>query len=165
MLKSKMEDDKMLNRKYLNRLHLKLQKDIDNSDWNEKEKKYEKGKLNKLFRGMIRKEQLDNHYVSLAHEIKSYEFLKNLGNVQKAIDSKSEEGPDFTIGDYKIECVACSPGETLGILEKYRLTDYRKSGLFDYNKKLEILLPRMTSSLNEKVEKLNKYINKRNCSK
>ena len=153
----------MLNRKYLNKFHLKLKNYIDNSNWNEKEKKYEKMKLNQLFREMTRKEQLDNHYISLAHEIKSYEILKNLGKVKKAIDSKNEEGPDFTIGDYRIECVASSPGETLEVLEKYRLTDYRKSGVFDYNKKLEILLPRMTSSLNEKVNKFNTYIDKRNC--
>ena len=69
-------------------------------------------------------------------KLKVMSFLKNLGKVKKAMDSKSEEGPDFTIGDYRIECVACSPGETLEFLEKYRLTDYRKSGVFDYNKKV-----------------------------
>ena len=50
----------MLNRKYLNEIHLKLKKYIDNSNWNEKEKMHEKNKLNQLFRKMTRKEQLDN---------------------------------------------------------------------------------------------------------
>ena len=71
-----MESNRMLNRKYWNSIHLKLLKQINNSDWNEKEKKSKKEKLNRLFKKMLEKEMLNNEYISLAHEIKSYDFLK-----------------------------------------------------------------------------------------
>ena len=148
----------MLNRKYWNSIHLKLLKQINNSDWNEKEKKSKKEKLNRLFKKMLEKEMLNNEYISLAHEIKSYDFLKLFGKVHKANDSKSQAGPDFTVGDYRIECVACSPGKTEDMLEKYQLTEYRKSIVSDYRKLLEILLPRITSSFGEKVNKFNSYL-------
>lgn len=151
----------MLNRKYLNQYHIKLIKLIDSSDFNIKEKEYRKIKLNKLFREMLKQEQINNHYISLAHEIKSYKFLKQFGIIQIALDSNNEEGPDFTLGEYKIECVSCSPGKITEKLEKYRLTDYRKSGVFDYNKELEILLPRITTALDEKSRKFSNYISKR----
>ena len=159
------EETKMLDSKYWNSVHLKLLKIIGNSDWIEKEKKFEKEKLNRLFRNMQKEGQLNNQYISLAHEIKSYNFLKIFGNVEKAIDSNNTTGPDFTLGNYKIECVACSPGETKDLLEKYQLTEYRKSVTQDYKRMQEIILPRITSSLKYKVNKFNIYLQKRNCKK
>lgn len=156
----------MINEKYFEDINNKLINILDNSDLNVKEIKTRKEKLNKKLMNMIEKEKIDNHYVSLAHEIKSYQFLKKYGCLQIAIDSNSEVEPDFKLNNYKIECVCCSSGETdKNGLENYRLSENRKSMIVDYNKLLEILLPRITQELCIKSKKLKKYIDNRNSEK
>ena len=68
----------MINEKYFKEINQKLINILDNSNLNQKEIKTRKEKLNKRLANMISKKKIDNHYVSLAHEIKSYEILKNM---------------------------------------------------------------------------------------
>ena len=152
----------MINEKYFKEINQKLINILDNSNLKQKEIKTRKGKLNKRLADMISKKEIDNHYVSLAHEIKSYEMLKNYGNLKMATDSNSETGPDFRLNNYSIECVSCSSGDTTkNGLENYRLNENRKSMIVDYNKLLEILLPRITQELVEKSKKIKTYIDTR----
>ena len=83
-----------------------------------------------------------------------------------ARDSNSETGPDFRLNNYSIECVCCSSGDTnKNGLENYRLNENRKSLVVDYNKLLEILLPRITQELVVKSQKLKEYIDTRYSKK
>lgn len=153
----------MINEKYFKEINQKLIDILDNSNLNQKEIRIRKEKLNKKLINMINKKEIDNHYVSLAHEIKSYDFLKKYGNLKMAQDANSEAGPDFRLNNYNIECVCCSSGDTSkNGLDNYRLNENRKSMIVDYNKLLEILLPRITQELVVKSQKLKKYINDRN---
>lgn len=77
----------MINEKYFEDINKKLINILDNSDLNTKEIRTRKEKLNKKLMDMIVKKEIDNHYVSLAHEIKSYQFLKKYGCLKMAIDS------------------------------------------------------------------------------
>lgn len=156
----------MINVQYFNEINKKLISILDNSDLDKKEIKTRKEKLNGKLRNMIDKKYIDNHYVSLAHEIKSYQFLKKYGCLKMARDSNSEVGPDFRLNNYKIECVSCSSGDIKNNgLENYRLNEKRKSMVVDYNKVLEILLPRITQELFCKSEKIKKYIDNRDSKK
>lgn len=156
----------MINVQYFKEINEKLINILDNSNLDKKEIRTRKEKLNKKLNDMIDKKEIDNHYVSLAHEIKSYQFLKEYGCLQMARDSNSEVGPDFKLNNYKIECVCCSSGETdKNGLENYRLSENRKSMIVDYNKLLEVLLPRITQELCTKSKKLKEYIDNRNSEK
>lgn len=68
----------MINEKYFEDINKKLINILDNSDLNTKEIRTRKEKLNKKLMDMIVKKEIDNHYVSLVHEIKSHQFLKNM---------------------------------------------------------------------------------------
>ena len=152
----------MLNRSYFYGLHADLLKIIRNSTMDKKEKNYRVKKANEKLKLMLKTEKIDNHYYSLAHELKSYELLKNFGQPEITCDSRNRKGPDIRLNTYHIECVCCSPGKAISELEKYRLNEYRRSVVFDYNKKMEIILPRITSALGEKRDKFEKYIKDRN---
>lgn len=156
----------MINEKYFKETNEKLLKILDNSDLIPKEIKDKKQKLNTSLNDMINKQEIENKYVSLGHEIKSYDFLKKYGNLKMARDTISEAGPDFKLNNYRIECVSCSSGDTnINGLENYRLNENNKSIIVDYNKLLEILLPRITQELKDKSETFRSYIDSRNCKK
>lgn len=156
----------MINTLYFERINKKLINMLDNSDLSIKEIKTRKEKLNKRLNDMVDDGRIDNSYMSLAHEIKSYQFLRNYGNLRMSEDSNSEKGPDFKLNNYRIECVCCSSGviEKNG-LNNYRLNESRKIMVVDYNKVKEILLPRITQELFQKSKKFNDYIDDRNNKK
>lgn len=156
----------MINEKYFKEINKKLINILDSSNLIEKEVEDKKEKLNKRLKDMISAQKIDNHYASLAHEIKSYSFFNKYGNLKMARDTNSETGPDFKLNQYRIECVCCSSGDTQkNGLEKYRFSENRKSIVIDYNKLLEILLPRITMELVIKSQKLKEYIDNRSNKK
>ena len=156
----------MINENYFKELNKELINILDNSNLIPKEKTFRKRNLNLKLLNMLNDKKIDNHYLSLAHEIKSYDFLKKYGCIKMAEDSKNQTGPDFKINNYNIECVCCSSGQTnKNGLDNYRFSENRKSMLIDYNKLLEILLPRITQELNEKSKKFQNYIDKRYITK
>ena len=150
----------MINEKYFKETNEILVEILDNSNLITKEIEDKKNKLNVRLKAMLTNKKIDNHYCSLAHEIKSYDFLKKYGSPTMAKDTKSEKGPDFKLNNYNIECVCCSSGDvSKNGLENYRLNENQKSLVYNYNELLEILLPRMTQELNVKSDKFKKYIN------
>ena len=152
----------MVNIKNFNNLHIKLINIIKNSNILEKEKNYRLKNLNRNLEFMIKQHKIKTEYYSLAHELKSYEFFKNYGQIKLAYDSSNEAGPDIKLNNYYIECVCSTSGTVIDKLEKYQLNDYRNEIIYDYDKLLELVLPRLTGSLNEKSYKFKKYINNRN---
>ena len=156
----------MINEKYFNETNEKLINILDNSDLIPKEIRDKKQRLNGSLKDMINKQEIDNQYVSLGHEIKSYDFLKRYGDLRMARDTISNPGPDFKLNNYWIECVSCSSGDTnVNGLDNYRLDENNKSIIVDYNKLLEILLPRITQELKDKSETFRSYIDSRNYKK
>ena len=102
----------MINENYFKELNKELINILDNSNLIPKEKTFRKRNLNLKLLNMLNDKKIDNHYLSLAHEIKSYDFLKKYGCIKMAEDSKNQTGPDFKINNYNIECVCCSSGQT-----------------------------------------------------
>lgn len=118
-----------------------------------------KNSINKKYADLIRVNNITKDYITHAHEIKSYQFLKKYGLVSVAKDSKSAKGPDFKLLKYHIECVCCTSGDTTkNGLDNYRLTAERTSIVYDTNKKNDVFYSRITQSLNEKCQKFRKYI-------
>lgn len=103
----------MLNRSYFYGVHADLIGIIKNSSMDQKEKNYRLRKANEKLKTMLKEERIDNHYYSLAHELKSYELLKKFGEPEIAFDSRSKKGPDIRLNNNNIECVCCSPGKTM----------------------------------------------------
>ena len=153
----------MINKKFFRDTNKMLIDILNASNLEANEIEDKKNKLNNWLNEMINTNSINNHYYSLAHEIKSYDFLEKIGNLVMAKDTRNEKGPDFRLNNYKIECVCCSSGDIDNNgLENYRLSEKQKELVFDYNKLLEILLPRVTQALKEKSDKFRKYINDRN---
>lgn len=123
---------------------------LDTSLIDQKEKDYRKNTLLNVYNKMKRENKIYNRYYELSHEIRSLEFLEFYGNVQIANDRKSKEaGCDFLFDcNYQIECVCSSSGnEKINGLDKFH-----GSGVFDYNKKENIILTRFTKSIDDKVK-------------
>lgn len=122
---------------------------IDSSNLNEKEKRYRKKILNETYSNMIKNEVIDNKYYALSHEIKSLKLLSSLKNCTITNDHNGKPGCDFKINDnYNIECVSCTPGDE----EKNGYDKFYGSGVFDYNKKENIILTRILQALDKKKE-------------
>ncbi len=121
---------------------------IQNSSINKEEKKYRETQLLNIYYKMKEKNEIDNRYYNLSHEIRYLEFLSHYGNLKIANDRKSESGCDFLLNDqYQIECVCSSSGD-----EKANGFDkFYGNGIFDYNEKENIILTRLTNSINEKL--------------
>lgn len=162
IIRLKNKGNNMINKKLFLNLNKTLIDILNDSNLDVNEIEDKKNKLNDWLNEMINTNKLNNYYYSLAHEIKSYKFLEKMGNLVMAKDTRNEKGPDFRLNNYKIECVCCSSGDVDNNgLENYRLNENQKEVVFDYNKLLEILLPRITQALNEKSDKFRKYINDR----
>lgn len=128
---------------------------IDSYITNVKEKEYRKEKLLKTYNKMMELDYIDTKYYDLAHEIKSLEFLSKYPNLKISNDHKSKSGCDFKIyNNYNIECVSSSSGNE----RKNGLYKFHGSGIFDYNKKENIILTRLTSSIDEKTDFYYKHI-------
>lgn len=120
---------------------------LDSSDINDKEKKYRKDKLLNVYKKMLDNNYIDYKYFDIAHEIKSLQFLSQYPNLSIANDRKSKAGCDFSIyNTYYIECVSCSSGNE----SKNGLDKFRGTGIFDYGKKENIILTRLSQALQEK---------------
>lgn len=120
---------------------------LNSSNIESKEKEYRKNELLKVYNKMKKNNNIDNKYYNKSHEIRSLEFLKKYDKLQIAQDHLSKSGCDFKIYDnYEVECVCSSTGnEKLNGLDKFC-----GSGVFDYNKKEQIILTRLTQSIREK---------------
>ena len=153
---------KVTNNDYSPVYHSKLIDMIKNSDWVEKEKVHRINKLNEEFNKIQLDGKITSRYNSLAHEIKSYEFLKKFGKPEIALDSKHTKGPDIKLRNYRIECVSCSAGAVKDEFEKDHLNENKKFTVYDYTQKLRFLLPRLTNSLKAKSDIFKKYIDDRN---
>ena len=111
------------------------------------EKEYRKKELIKVYNKMDQTKKIDNKYFDLSHEIRSIEFLSKYPNMTIAQNHLSKSGCDFTIyNNYCVECVCSSSGDE----EKNGLDKFHGSGMFDYTKKREIMLTRLTSSIYDK---------------
>jgi hypothetical protein len=102
----------------------------------------------------------NDRYFSLAHEIKSFYFLRQFGNIVIAQDSKNEVGCDCTLMDYyQIECICCSGGEHTDdinfIEQSLENADYCFG---DYNESFYLL--RLTNSIDKKLGFYNAHIEK-----
>ena len=90
---------------------------------------------------------VSDRYYNLAHEIKSFLFLRDFGSVKIAEDSKHSSGCDCILDDkYQIECVCCSAGEKSAGLHELCVENV----LVDYAKKEKILHCRLTSVIKAK---------------
>ena len=120
---------------------------LDNSNIPQKEKNYRKNELLKVYNDMTKNNIIDNRYYNISHEIRSLEFLEQYPNMIIAQDHLSESGCDFKIYDnYLVECVCSSSGNE----KKNGLDQFHGSGMFDYRRKEQIILTRLTQSLKEK---------------
>lgn len=146
----------MIDKKFWGNENHKAMELLETMEIPDKEKLYRKRRINLKFHEMLSKNEISVLYFSLLHELYSYNFLKNYGFVNIALDCNHDEGPDFKLKDYYIECVCSSQGDIKANgLEQYdNIID-----VFNYNKLLNILYPRITSSLNEKANIFKKYIN------
>ena len=132
-----------------------LLKILDNSDISPQEIEYRKNELLKIYNDMVKKNVIDNRYYNISHEIRSLEFLSKYPNMMMAQDHLSKAGCDFQIyNNYLVECVCSSSGEE----ENNGLDKFHGSGVFDYGKKEQIILTRLTQSLLEKKDFYNKHL-------
>lgn len=125
------------------------------------DKTFREDKIAQIYKNMIKNNQKDREFYSLAHEIKSYDFVSKFGKAHLSNDEKHEPGPDITFGDNRIECVCSSEGNILMTgYEQYSIRYCKgRKKIVDYNKTKEFLLPRITQSLYEKKNKIENYIN------
>ena len=150
------ESNKIALSEYLNSLICRFEKETDSSSESVNRIITLQNALNIAFeRGS--EEKLDRFF-ELSHEIESYLFLKQFGNVYMSSDMRHEEGADYVFNSqYYIECVCSTPGEKKkNGLDKYLL----RTGSFDYNEFKRLLYARFTSSLYEKADFYKKHINK-----
>ena len=129
---------------------------LEKSNIDDKEKEYRKNELLKVYSKMVETRKIDNKYYNISHEIRTLDFLSDFDNLHIAQDHLSKPGCDFKISDkYEIECVCSSSGnEKLNGLNKFH-----GSGLFDYSKKEQIILTRLTQSIKEKKQFYIEHIN------
>ena len=123
---------------------------LDNCGISHKEIQLRKKRIKQSIDLIQREESLlaYSQYHQRAHEIESIPFLKRFGALKITEDSKHNEGCDFILNDnIFIECVCASTGD----ISKNNLNEFMGEGIFDYNKKKEILNTRFTSSLCDKV--------------
>ncbi len=129
---------------------------LDKSKMNEKEKNYRKNELIKIYEEMKKTNTINNKYYNLSHEIRSLEFLQKYENLRIAQDHSHKAGCDFKIYDnYEIECVCSSSGQE----ETNGLNQFHGSDFFDYNKKENIILTRLTSSIKDKLIFYHNHLN------
>lgn len=122
---------------------------LEKSNVDLKEKEYRKKELLDIYNHMKDTQIINNKYYNISHEIRSLEFLENYPNIKIAQDHLSKSGCDFEIyNNYLIECVCSSSGDE----EKNGLIEFHGSGIFDYSKKEQIILTRLTQSLKEKKD-------------
>lgn len=106
---------------------------------------------------------ISNPYYNLAHEIRSFHFLRQFGTLDISEDCKHQAGCDCLLNNkYQIECVCSSAGENT---EKNGLSELCTKNnlngqLVDYGKKKEILYCRLTSSIKEKLDFYKKHVAK-----
>jgi len=131
---------------------------LNKFDISDKERRI--NRITKIYNNMLKNNAVDREFYSLAHELKSYEFIRLFWEAKLSNDTKSKPGPDITYGNNQIECVCCSEGEILKAgFKKYSINhSKKKSMVIDYNKKKEFLLPRITSSLKDKRDIIEDYI-------
>ena len=106
---------------------------------------------------------ISNRYYSLAHEIRSFHFLKQFGALIISEDSKHESGCDFLLNNtFQIECVCSSAGKDTekNGFSKLCTRNNLNGQLVDYGKKKEILYCRLTSSIKEKLNFYEEHIKK-----
>jgi len=155
---------------YYGYIHNELQTRIDTCKdiLGTRELNFRKEKLRRAYLELVKKNEINDAFYSIVHEIKTLLLLKNMGEVKISIDSQSQPGPDFTyLNKYKIECVSC----TLGTGNN--LTKLLDSGFQNYDGKLydnseifrQIAL-RFTAAIEAKRVKLKKdlldgYINEK----
>jgi hypothetical protein len=123
---------------------------LDNCEMSPREIQLRKKRIEQSIDLIKKEESLSaySQYHQRAHEIESIPFLKQFGNLIITEDWKHSEGCDFVLnGHIYIECVCASAGD----ISKNKLNEFMGEGVFDYNKKKEILNTRFTSSLNDKV--------------
>jgi len=104
---------------------------------------------------------ISDRYYNLAHEIKSFLFLRQFGAVSISEDCKHQTGCDCLLNDnYQIECVCSSAGENTGKtgLAELCTMNNLNGQLVDYGKKKEILYCRLTSSIKEKLDFYKRHI-------
>ena len=132
-----------------------LLKILDHSDISSQEKNYRKKELLEIYNNMVKTNIIDNTYYNISHEIRSLEFLSKYPNMIIAQDHLSKPGCDFQIYDnYLVECVCSSSGDE----KKNGLDQFHGSGVFDYGKKEQIILTRLTQSLKEKKDFYDSHI-------
>lgn len=110
-----------------------------------------------IWNDMLKKDYINKKIYEKIHEIKSLEFLSMCDNCEISFDSKNKPGPDFKINKNDwIECVTSSRGET----REYLFNEFNGSGIFNYNKKENLILCRFTGSIENKKFAYYKYIEK-----
>lgn len=121
----------------------------------EKEKNYRKESLKKTWKEMIANDKIDKQFYEKMHEIKSLEFLSDIDDLIISNDHLSTKGPDFKIGqNIWIECVTSSCGEG----NKCLLKKTNGFEVFEYTKNENLILCRLTGSIDSKRKKFNEYI-------
>ena len=116
-----------------------------------------KDNIKKEFIDMIKNKTITTKFYDLSHEIRCMDFLNKFGNLKIAKDSKSEAGCDFILNDsVQIEAVCCSRGDEI----TNGLNKIPEFGVIDYNLKERILLSRITSAINAKIDFFQDHKNK-----
>lgn len=134
---------------------------LDNSNIDLTEKKFRKDTLLNVYNKMKQTNIIDNRYYQLSHEIRSLEFLNNIGSVKIAKDSSGKAaGCDFVLNtDYQVECVCSSTGdEKSNGFHEYSLKNTINKGIIDYGKKEKIILTRFSSSIEDKLSFYNTHV-------
>lgn len=129
---------------------------LNKCDIDSDEKQFRIEDLTAIWNDMLEKDYINKKIYEKIHEIKSLEFLSKYDNCTISFDSKHETGPDFKINDKDwIECVTSSKGED----NAYLFDEFEGSGVFDYNKKENIIMCRLMGSIKNKMDVYYKYNN------
>lgn len=137
-----------------------LLKILHGADLSEREKKYRIDQIDRIYEDIKRRKRNDdyNAFLQRAHEIRSFQFLRNIGQLIVASDSNHTPGPDFILEGIYVECV-CS---TLGDVEKTGLANYLKYNvIIDYKEKNQLLKERLISSISGKVNCYYEHVGKK----
>ena len=146
-----------MNYKLFNNHMSMLFKIIRNNNIDPDEIEVKKETIKKEFISMLKKREITSRFYNLSHEIRCLEFLNKYGNLQIAKDSKSKPGCDFILNnDIQIEAVCCSRGD-----EKINgLNKIPESGIIDNIPKEKILLSRITTAIDTKIDFYEDHKNK-----
>ena len=102
--------------------------------------------------------RFNDRYYNLAHEIKSFYFLRQFGNVLISEDCSHNSGCDCKLNDYyQIECVCSSVGKNTEGIDLLGKID-RSTEFYVGNYNESFFLCRLTSSIREKLNFYNEHI-------